>query len=144
MEWETAIPILAVVVPLLGALATWALNERSKRIAEEYRRKEERYTELVSRIRAFTTHGNDPARRSEFIDHLNLAWLYCSDEVIQKAYAFLDSVHVDAGKGGDPEEQLERNAVGELMVAIRTDLVNRRPLRRTELKPGTFRLLSSR
>lgn len=141
---EVLLPLLAVVLPLLAGLVTWSLNERSKRLAEEYRRKEERYRELVSRIRAFSVQANDPVRRSEFLDELNLAWMYCSDDVIRRAYAFLNSVHVDAPRSVAKTEQAKETILGELMVAIRQDLIRRDPLKASELTAADFQLLGAR
>jgi len=50
MEQETInilIPVIGAVLALIGGFITWYLNELSKRIYEEYKRKEERYSELI-------------------------------------------------------------------------------------------------
>ena len=138
------VPVVAVLLTLVGGFVTWGLTERSRRIQEEYRRKEERYTELVSRLRAFTVAGSSTEKRNEFLDQLNLAWLYCSDEVIHSAYAFLDTVHVEAPEVGEAHERRKREALGRLMLAIRRDLIARRPTRTTALTPGEFRVLGAR
>jgi len=73
------------------------------------------------------------------VSQLNLCWMYCSDEVIYKVYKFLLMVH--AGKKY-PDAEKEK-AVGDFILAIREDLINRKPLKKTRLKPEDFKHLSA-
>jgi hypothetical protein len=111
--------------------------ERSKRIYEEYKRKEERYSELIRSLRGFYVDSFSKELRDQFLNQLNLCWMYCPDEVVHKAYKFLLMVHTDK-KFSDYEKE---RAVGELIFAIRKDLINRKLLRKTELKPEDFKHL---
>jgi len=113
------------------------LNERSKRIYEEYKRKEDKYSGLIRSLRGFYVNSLDKELRTEFLAQLNLCWMYCPDEVINKAYNFLLLVHTEQ-KHSDEEKE---KAVGELMLAIRRDLLSRKPLRKTGLKPEDFKHL---
>jgi hypothetical protein len=72
--------------------------------------------------------------KAKFLSELNNCWLYCPDEVIKKAYAFLAKVHTDARY---PDE-VKENAFGELMVAIRKDLLCRKPVSSTQLSAKDF------
>ena len=65
--------------------------------------------------------------------------MYCPDEVIYKAYRFIDSVHTGQ-KSTDEEKE---KALGELILAIRKDLISNKVLSKTALKPGDFRVLTS-
>lgn len=121
-------PVVAVVPTLIVVFVTWCLNERSKRIYEEYKRKEGKYSELVRSLKGFYVDSFSKELRSEFLNQLNLCWMYCPDEVILKAYKFLLLVHTDQ-KHSDQEKE---KAVGELMLAIRKDLISKKPLRKTE------------
>jgi hypothetical protein len=67
----------------------WWLNERRKRQAEEYARKEESYRGLMLSLRGFYASAEDLALKQEFVNQLALCWLYCADEVIIKANAFV-------------------------------------------------------
>lgn len=133
------IPLIVVIITLIGGFVTWYLNERSKRIYEEYKRKEERYAQLISNLRGFYVDSFNKELREEFLKQLNLCWMYCPDEVIQKAYGFLMMVHTDKKYSDDEKEK----AVGEFILAIRKDLVSREPLRKTGLKPEDFRHLKA-
>ena len=131
---------LKFFLPLAGAAFAWYWNERRKRITEEYERKAEKYGALVDSLQGFYVGVSpDQSRqlKAHFIQELNKCWLYCPDEVIQKAYAFLNTVHT---KAQHPEEVKER-AVGELMIAIRKDLLARAPVRNTTLTATDFQHL---
>jgi hypothetical protein len=59
--------------------------------------------------------------------------------VINKAYAFLNTVHTKALHPDEVKEQ----AVGELMIAIRKDLLARTPVRTTILTAADFQHLKA-
>jgi len=131
------IPVIGAIIVFASGLLTWYLNERSKRIYEEYKRKEDKYSGLIRSLKGFYINSFDKELRAEFLAQLNLCWMYCPDEVINKAYNFLLLVHTGQ-KHSDEEKE---KAVGELMLAIRRDLLSRKPLRKTSLKPEDFKHL---
>jgi Pyruvate/2-oxoacid:ferredoxin oxidoreductase delta subunit len=125
------IPVIGGVLALISGFVTWYLNERSKRVYEEYKRKEEKYSELIRSLRGFYIESSSKELKTEFLNQLNLCWMYCPDEVIYKAYGFLYS------------HEKKEKAVGEFMLAIRKDMISRKPLRKTNLKPEDFKHLRS-
>jgi hypothetical protein len=132
--WQYLKVVLPILVPLLAAGIAWVFNERAKRKAEEYIRREEKYRALVDALRGFYEHMQDTRPlREEFLRQLSLSWLYCSDDVIRKANAFLSTV-------GDVKvaDEAKFRAVGELMLEIRRDLISRRVVRRTTLQPQDY------
>ena len=137
MEANLLIPVIVVILSLIGGFATWYLNERSKRIYEEYKRKEDRYSELIRTLRGFYVDSSSTELRNEFLNQINLCWMYCPDKVIQKAYKFLLTVHTDKRPSDDGKEE----ALGEFILAIRKDLINRKPLKNTGLKAENFKHL---
>ena len=141
MDWSTAFDFLKFFLPLAGVAFAWFWNERSKRIADEYERKEQKYTALIECLQGFYSHMSGQQRgrelKAQFLTELNKCWLYCPDEVIEKAYSFLEKVHTD---GQYPDDVKER-AVGELILAIRNDLLSRKPVRKTKLVPADFKHL---
>jgi uncharacterized membrane protein YhaH (DUF805 family) len=137
--FNVLIPVIVAVIAFGGALVTWCLNEKSKRSYEEYKRKEERYSRLIRSLRGFYVGSENTELKTEFLNQLNLCWMYCPDEVICKVYNFLNTVHTDQ-KHSDEEKE---KAVGEIMLAIRRDLVSRKPLKATNLKPEDFKHLKA-
>ena len=92
---------------------------------------------MIRSLRGFYVDSLSKELRDEFLNQLNLCWMYCPDEVIHRAYRFLSMVHTDKEHSDDEKEK----AAGEFILAIRKDLVDRRPLRETKLKPEDFRHL---
>lgn len=141
MDTALVSDFLKFFLPLAGAALAWFLNERSKRAAEEYERKEKKYAALIDALQGFYVSGGgqDKGRelKAQFLLELNKCWLYCPDDVIRSAYAFLENVHTGSQSSGEDNER----AVGELMVAIRKDLLSRKPVRATTMTARDFKHL---
>ena len=107
-----------VAVPVLGGLILWFMNERSKRVWERHKRKEENYRTLLLALRGFYVKIDDKKLKEEFLEQLKISWLYAPDHVIRKAYGFLDTV-----KDTNPSSQQQKQkALGVFVLAARTDL----------------------
>ena len=132
--WKIAIP---VTVPLLAAVFAWYMAETGKLQWEQYKRKEESYKQLLVSSPGFYVSTFDAKLRDTFLKQLNICWLYAPDEVIQKAYEFLDTVSIGVKKSSE-EKKL---AYGAFVVAIRKDLLSRDIVDSTDLKPSDFKHL---
>ncbi len=132
--------VVTFITAIFVAAVTWLLNERSKRRHNDYIRKEERYLALISNLRGFYTQTKDKEQKFEFLDQINQCWLYCPDSVIQKGYAFLETVHTSQELSDTAKEK----SVGELVVEIRKDLMPRKfgILKQTNLKSDDFKHLT--
>ena len=75
--------------------------------------------------------------KQNFLDELNQCWLYCPDDVILKAYAFLDTVHT----GAATDDATKESHCGDLVAAIRRDLLSRKVPAKTQLTSKHFRHL---
>ena len=137
---DNVLEIGALLLSAVGAIAAWSFNERSKRAWEEYTRKENNYRQLLIALKGFFVATQSKELRDEFLQQVNLCWLYCPDDVIQKAYMFLDSVHTESTSGTETSEK----AMGDLVAAIRTDMLNRRIVKTTSLRGKDFRRIASR
>jgi len=125
-------------LPLLGAVIAWFANEWRKRISDQYQRKEANYKELLRSLRGFYVGASDADElKREFLNQLNIAWLYCPDDVIKKGYIFLDTVHAQ-NVSPDAEKEV---ALGTFVAAIRCDLLSRKLVRKAKLSPADFRHL---
>lgn len=128
-----------ITAPAILAISVWYLNETSKRKLEEYERKEENYKELLRTLRGFYVTGQDTELKEEFLHQVKLCWLYAPDEVIKKAYEFLSLVKTSATATNEKTEL----SVGELVAAIRTDLISRKIVKKSKLKAEDFEHLVS-
>jgi hypothetical protein len=129
---------LKFFLPLSGGAIGWLWSEHRKRQSEEYLRKEERYRLLLLSLRGFYIGAEDHALKQEFVDQLALSWLYCSDEVIIKANAFVLSMKPEA-KGSEDTKNI---ALSALIGAIRRDLISRSVVRHTALTGAEFERVS--
>jgi len=133
---RSAVPVMVVLLSVAGSLLAWYLNSAAERAHQDYVRREERYVALVSSLRGFNVAGSLDDK-AQFLDQLNLCWLYCSDSVIRAAYRFLGTVQVGATSTEFEREQ----AAGELVLAIRLDLLSRQPVAETALRADEFKIL---
>ena len=138
IEILSSVEFLKFALPLLGAVIAWFANEWRKRVTDQYQRKEASYKELLRSLRGFYVGARSAEElRAEFVNQLNIAWLYCPDNVITKGYAFLDTVHTQK-VSTDAEKEL---ALGAFVAAIRNDLLSRKLVRTTSLSATDFRHL---
>ncbi len=142
MTWEQVIvfvPVVGVVVSIIGSVIVWRLNEGSKRRHEDYKRREERYSRLLSNLSGFYKGMESKELKQQFLNELNLCWLYCSDDVVTEAYAFIETV-----KGGqkEPDSEKSRLAFGQFLLTIRKDLLERKVVTDTKLTADVFQVLS--
>ena len=122
---------LKLVIPAAGAIVAWFWNERRKVRWEQLQRKEERYKELLRCLKGFYVNSQDQQLKREFIDQVGLCWLYAPDDVIQKANAFFASIHRQRQQPATDAEKAR--AVGELVLAIRNDMLSRTLVSKTLL-----------
>ena len=119
--------VAQLALPLLAGIVAWFANEWRKRAVDERQRREERYRQLLDALSAFYVGVDDPAKKTAFFNEVTLCW-FCPDSVIQAAYDFLDQAQKG---GGTPAEA--QDALNKLVLAMRKDLWNLRPFRRTKL-----------
>jgi hypothetical protein len=126
--------------PLFGAIIAWFVNEWRKRVWEQYQRKEESYRELLRCLKGFYVGANDANElKAEFLNQLNLCWLYCPDDIILKGYAFLNTVHVS----NPSTDEVKEKAMGDLVASIRNDLLSRNLVTNTDLCGKDFKHLNA-
>jgi hypothetical protein len=134
----TSIEFWKFALPLLGAVVAWFANERRKQASDQYARKEASYKELLRALRGFYLGAENPqGLQAEFLNQLNLAWLYCPDDVIRKGYAFLDTVHSQQVSS----DEMKEHALGEFVAGVRRDLLSRKLVRHTNLRAEDFKHL---
>ncbi|MBN1862161.1 MAG: hypothetical protein JW790_00755 [Dehalococcoidales bacterium] len=135
------VPIVVAIIAAVSGYLVRGFDKRKEREAEEYRRKEERYINLILCLRGLVVSSENKALREKFLDELNLAWLYCSDDVISKINSLMCLIPVGGstkGKTASTEEIM--TAFGGLFLAIRKDLISRKLIKKTDLKNTDFTL----
>ena len=118
MEVISSIDFWKFAAPLFGAILAWIANEWRKQYWELYKRKEESYKELLKSVRGYYDGAVDENLKAEFLQQLDLCWLYCPDDVIKKGYEFLHLIQTDV-KATDSQRS---HALGKFVSAIRKDI----------------------
>jgi signal recognition particle GTPase len=94
--------------------------------------KEEKYAKLLVKLQGFVGTTTSAKLKREFFEEQYQSWLYASDEVVT---AMNDLVRlVVEGRGAAPDAEAGRQAVGNVVLAMRRDL-----LRTTKLGYDSFR-----
>jgi hypothetical protein len=127
---------LPAIVPLVsvafGAFITYWFTARGKRDDAILRFKEEKYARLLVKLQGFVGATTSAQLKREFFEEQYQSWLYASDEVVRALNAMVRLVA--DGEGSDPDADAGRKAVGEIVLAMRRDL-----LRKTSLDYTSFR-----
>jgi hypothetical protein len=131
-EWEIAfVPILSAAI---GALLVYLFSSAQKRDESIIRFKEEKYAKLLVRLQGFVGATTSARLKKEFFEEQYQSWLYASDEVVESLNAMVRFVIESRGAVPDPEAG--RKAVGNIVLAMRRDL-----LRKTDLDYTAFRYI---
>jgi len=123
-----------IFIPAIAGIIAWRWNEKSKRLHEEFIRKEERYRNLLQALEGFTpTNKNKQELREKFLKELKLAWLYCPDEVIISVNTFIKKMNEENSTQNDLSL-----AIKEIIFSIRKDLLSRKVIKNTKLKSTDY------
>jgi|ERR1700722_17128569 len=137
---------LVVLVPLVsiavGAVLTYVFTSRTRREESIIRFKEERYAKLLVKLQGFVGNTTSGQLKKEFFEEQYQSWLYASDEVI-KALNLMVRLVIDA-RGSTPDREAGRKAVGEIVLAMRRDLLRKTTLNYTafqyiDVGPDTYK-----
>ncbi len=118
-EWFIAlVPIVSAAV---GAFFVYIFSSRAKRDESIARFKEEKYARLLVKLQGFVGSTTSGQLKREFFEEQYQSWLYASDDVV---VALNRMVHlVIEGRGNEPNREAGRKAVGEIVLAMRRDLL---------------------
>ena len=129
-EWLIAlVPLLSAA---LGAFLAFLFTTRAKRDEAALRFKEEKYAKLLIKLQGFVGSTASMQLKKEFFEEQYQSWLYASDDVVKSINDLIRLV-ID-NYGAEPNREMGRKVVGEVVLAMRRDL-----LRKTDLDYTAFR-----
>jgi len=105
----------------VGALLAFVFTSRARRDESILRFKEEKYAKLLIKLQGFVGVTTSGQLKREFFEEQYQSWLYASDEVVQSVNALVSLV-IEA-KGSMPDPEAGRRAVGNVVLAMRRDLL---------------------
>ena len=118
-DWLVALVPLASAA--VGALLAFVFTSRARRDESILRFKEEKYAKLLIKLQGFVGVTTSGQLKREFFEEQYQSWLYASDEVVQSVNALVSLV-IEA-KGSMPDPEAGRRAVGNVVLAMRRDLL---------------------
>jgi len=128
---ELLIALVPLISAAVGALLGYLFSSRAKRDESIIRFKEEKYAKLLVKLQGFVGATTSGQLKREFFEEQYQAWLYASDEVVESLNALVRLVI--EGQGSPPDRKAGREAVGNIVLAMRRDL-----LRKTGLDYNAF------
>lgn len=117
MEVNAILPILTAIA---GSYLTYFFASRSKREESILKYKEEKYANLLVLLQGFVGSTATSEKKRKFFEEQYRSWIYSSDEVV-KAINEMVKLVIDS-KGKDPDPELGRKVVGNIVLAMRKDL----------------------
>lgn len=117
--------VIAAIIAVLGYVVKGRIDVK----AAEREQKENRYRGMLTAMRAFYVSSKDNQLKQKFIDELNQAYLYASDDVLRAANKFLEAIKTKPQPSTEEEKKL---ALANLVLMMRRDL------RKTKLSASEF------
>ena len=115
--------LISIAAGVVGSYLTYYFTSKSKRNEAIIKYKEEKYSKLLVKLQGFVGVTASGKTKREFFEEQYQSWLYCSDEVVQAMNHLVNLVIENQGKAPDAEEG--RKAVGNIVLAMRKDLLGK-------------------
>ncbi|AUS41335.1 hypothetical protein CYD94_03265 [Ralstonia solanacearum] len=121
MTWLNA--LVPFLTSIFGAFLGFWLTSRAKRDEAMIRFREEKYAKLLVKLQGFVGLTSSTELKKEFFEEQYQSWLYASDEVVQEINSLVRIVIEHQGKTPDPK--VGQQAIGNIVVAMRRDLMTK-------------------
>ncbi|MCK4359484.1 MAG: hypothetical protein KAW92_12245 [Candidatus Cloacimonetes bacterium] len=106
---------------LIGSYLTYYFTIKSKKKESILKFKEEKYTNLLILLQGFIGRTVSAETKKKFFEEQYKSWLYSSDEVVKTINKMVRLVI--ESRGEKPDQETGRKAVGNIVLAIRKDLL---------------------
>ena len=120
---ELLISLVPLTSAAIGAFLAYLFSSRAKRDESIVRFKEEKYARLLVMLQGFVGATTSAQLKREFFEEQYQSWLYASDDVVQSINAMVSLVI--NSRGSEPDAAAGRKAVGEIVLAMRRDLLQK-------------------
>ena len=124
--------ILPILTAIVGSYLTYYFASKSKRDEAISKYKEEKYSNLLILLQGFVGETANHQTKKKFFEEQYKSWLYSSDEVVEAINKMVTLII--ESDGNNPNQQKGRKAVGDIVVAMRKDLLGK-----TKLDYSSFR-----
>jgi len=115
-----------IIAGLVGSCLTYYFTIKSKQKESILKFKEEKYSNLLILLQGFVGKTASGKIKKKFFEEQYKSWLYSSDEVVKAinkmVYLIMES------KGEPPNREQGKKAVGNIVIAMRKDLLGKTKL----------------
>lgn len=118
--------ILALVSAIVGGFVSYYFTSKSKKFEAVLKFREEKYSNLLILLQGFVGESANYETKKRFFDEQYKSWIYSSDEVVI-AINNLVKLVIDS-KGQEPDRDAGRKAIGDIVLAMRKDLLGKTKL----------------
>lgn len=126
--------LLAVTTAFVTSLLTYYFTDKAKKAEAMMKFREEKYAKLLVLLEGFVGVTASADTKRAFFKEQHESWLYCSDEVTEAVNHMVGLV-VDS-KGQSPDPAVGQAAIGNIVMAMRKDLLGK-----TRLNASDFRYI---
>jgi hypothetical protein len=123
---------LALTSAIIGGFISYYFTSKSKKLEAILKFREEKYSNLLILLQGFVGNTANNELRKKFFEEQYKSWIYGSDEVVTAINKMVELVIKSQGKEPNAEEGIK--AVGNIVLAIRKDLLGK-----TNLSYNDFR-----
>lgn len=116
-----------LIAGLVSSYLTYYFAIKSKQQESILKFKEEKYSNLLILLQGFVGNTVSAERKRKFFEEQYKSWLYCSDEVVKTINKMVRLVI--ESRGEIPNIEAGRKAVGEIVLAMRKDLLGKTNLK---------------
>ncbi|MDX9913688.1 MAG: hypothetical protein RBS77_03860 [Candidatus Moranbacteria bacterium] len=132
METKDWLLIFTPIISLLfGSWITYFFTVKTKRDEAMIKFKEEKYSNLLILLQGFVGQTTSGELKKKFFEEQYRSWLYSSDEVVKSINDLVNLLVIEKGK--NPNQGNGRKVVGNIVLAMRNDLMGK-----TKLKYSDF------
>ncbi len=118
--------LLALTSAVIGGFISYYFASKSKKLEAVMKFREEKYSNLLILLQGFVGITTNAETKKKFFEEQYKSWIYCSDEVVTAINNLVQLVIDSEGK--DPNHQDGRKAVGNIVLAMRKDLLGKTTL----------------
>ena len=122
--------LLLILVPVIASVVssylTYILTMRLKRNESIVKFKEEKYANLLILLQGFVGRTTSGELKRKFFEEQYKSWLYSSDGVTKAVNEMVKLVIEERGK--DPNPERGRQAIGNIVLEMRKDLLGKTAL----------------
>jgi DNA-directed RNA polymerase subunit E'/Rpb7 len=105
---------------------SYYFTSTSKKLEAILKFREEKYSNLLILLQGFVGNTTSYETKKKFFEEQYKSWIYCSDEVVIAINELVQLVIKSQGK--EPNAEEGRKAVGNIVLAMRKDLLGKTTL----------------